>query len=116
MCGASIFRKVAALALVQLGNAAADADTNGQSGCTITAKVCLNFPEFSRTQFRDNLGETHVETGSNEAACLKRAEDFHHWCGNNASAGAQVAATYNPGQWSQIYHPGSCPMGWSQWD
>jgi len=86
------------------------------AGCTITASDCLNFPEFSGMQFRDELGEEHLETGSNEAACLKRAEDFHHWCGNNQSSGSQVAATYNPKRLSQLYHPGACDKGWSQWD
>jgi len=85
-------------------------------GCTITAKVCQNFPEFQRTQFRDILGEEHVQAGSDEAACLKRAEEFHHWCGNSASEGVQVAATYNPQRWSQLYNPGACDKGWSQWD
>merc|ERR1711920_511097 len=26
------------------------------------------------------------------------------------------AATYNPAQWTQVYHPGACERGWSQWD
>eukprot|EP00440_Ansanella_granifera_P062689 gb/GFBE01067975.1/.p1 GENE.gb/GFBE01067975.1/~~gb/GFBE01067975.1/.p1 ORF type:complete len:314 (+),score=83.32 gb/GFBE01067975.1/:1-942(+) len=85
-------------------------------GCTITAKECQNFPEFRRTQFRDLLGEEHLEAASNEAACLKRAEEFHHWCGNSADEGVQVAATYNPKKWSQLYNPGACDKGWSQWD
>mmetsp|Transcript_146650 Transcript_146650/g.258476 ORF Transcript_146650/g.258476 Transcript_146650/m.258476 type:complete len:315 (+) Transcript_146650:73-1017(+) len=92
------------------------ADTLRKDGCTITAKACTNFPEFSRMQFRDHLGEEHLETGSDDGACLKRAEDFHHWCGNGASGGAQVAATFNPRNWSQVYHPGACDKGWSQWD
>lgn len=87
-----------------------------EKGCTITAAQCKNFPEFQRMQFRDYVGEEHLGTGGNEAACLKRAEDFHHWCGNGEQAGAQVAATYNPAQWSQAYHPGACERGWSQWD
>ncbi|CAK8985677.1 unnamed protein product [Durusdinium trenchii] len=85
------------------------------TGCTITAKICSNFPDFQRTQFRDDIGETHVNAGGNDAACLKRAEDFHHWCGNGASD-AQVAASYEREQLSQVYHPGACPGGWSQWD
>lgn len=85
-------------------------------GCTITAAACKNFPEYSRTQFRDTIGEEHLGVSSNEAACLKRAEDFHHWCGNGARDGAQVAATYNPKTLSQAYHPGACDQGWSQWD
>lgn len=96
--------------------AIADELASAEPGCTITATFCRNFPEFSRTQFRDSIGEENLEAGSNEAACLKRAEDLHHWCGNNASMGAQVAATYNPKQWSQLYHQGACDPGWSQWD
>uniref|UniRef100_A0A7R9ZVV6 C-type lectin domain-containing protein n=2 Tax=Pyrodinium bahamense TaxID=73915 RepID=A0A7R9ZVV6_9DINO len=87
-----------------------------EAGCTITAAVCKNFPELQRKQFRDTIGEEHLNAGSNEAACLKRAEDFHHWCGNSDSAGAQVAATYNPAKWTQVHHPGACEAGWSQWD
>lgn len=86
------------------------------AGCTITTKMCKNFPEFRQKQFRDSIGEQHVGAGSNDAACLKRAEDFHHWCGNGADSGAQVAATFNKAQWSQVYHPGACDAGWSQWD
>mmetsp|Transcript_39655 Transcript_39655/g.71849 ORF Transcript_39655/g.71849 Transcript_39655/m.71849 type:complete len:307 (+) Transcript_39655:84-1004(+) len=86
-----------------------------EGGCTITANICKNFPEFQRKQFRDNIGEELVGAGGNDAACLKRAEDFHHWCGNAAS-GAQVAATYNSESLTQVYHPGACEAGWSQWD
>ncbi|CAE7694268.1 rpsB [Symbiodinium microadriaticum] len=86
------------------------------AGCTITAKLCRNFPEYQQRQFRDDLGESHVGAGSNDAACLKRAEDFHHWCGNGASDDAQVAATYGSDHLSQVYHPGACHPGWSQWD
>mmetsp|Transcript_34185 Transcript_34185/g.79795 ORF Transcript_34185/g.79795 Transcript_34185/m.79795 type:complete len:302 (-) Transcript_34185:125-1030(-) len=86
------------------------------SGCTITAKLCRNFPEYQQRQFRDDLGESHVNAGNNDAACLKRAEDFHHWCGNGASDDAQVAATYGADHLSQVYHPGACHAGWSQWD
>mmetsp|Transcript_22010 Transcript_22010/g.38752 ORF Transcript_22010/g.38752 Transcript_22010/m.38752 type:complete len:303 (-) Transcript_22010:140-1048(-) len=85
-------------------------------GCTITVKACRNYPEFKRTQFRDALGEQHVQAGGNDAACLKRAEDMHFWCGNSLHDGAQVAATYNPQKLSQVYHPGACEKGWSQWD
>eukprot|EP00930_Biecheleria_cincta_P083474 TRINITY_DN73035_c0_g1_i1.p1 TRINITY_DN73035_c0_g1~~TRINITY_DN73035_c0_g1_i1.p1 ORF type:complete len:319 (-),score=61.89 TRINITY_DN73035_c0_g1_i1:233-1189(-) len=96
--------------------AAAAQSSLGEEGCTITAKVCANFPEFQRKQFRDDLGEEHLGTRDSEAACLKRAEEFHHWCGNAESEGVQVAATYNPMKWSQIYNPGACDKGWSQWD
>lgn len=87
-----------------------------EPGCTITAAACKNFPSYARAQFRDSLGERHLNTGGNEAACLKRAEDFHHWCGNGGKAGSLVAATYNPQKLSQVYHPGACEEGWSQWD
>jgi hypothetical protein len=85
------------------------------TGCTITAADCANFPEFKRTQFRDATGEKHQQTGSVDAACLKRAEDFHHWCGNSAGD-AKVAATFNPAEVSQVYHTGACEQGWSQRD
>lgn len=87
-----------------------------EQGCTITASACRNYPEFHRKQFRDILGEEHLKTGNNDAACLKRAEDFHHWCGNGEDSGAVVSATFNPAQWTQVYHPGACQAGWSQWD
>jgi len=83
-------------------------------GCTITAQSCVNFPQFGSSQFRDAAGEVHLRTASNEAACLKRAEDFHFWCGNDAQRGAQVAATYNPTETSMIYSPDACDQGWSQ--
>jgi hypothetical protein len=86
------------------------------TGCFITVKACRNYPEFSRTQFRDALGEQHAQTASNEAACLKRAEDMHFYCGNDGKDGAQVAATYAAQQLSQVFHPGACDKGWSQWD
>eukprot|EP00933_Yihiella_yeosuensis_P076423 TRINITY_DN8616_c1_g1_i1.p1 TRINITY_DN8616_c1_g1~~TRINITY_DN8616_c1_g1_i1.p1 ORF type:complete len:307 (+),score=56.79 TRINITY_DN8616_c1_g1_i1:46-966(+) len=87
-----------------------------ESGCTITANQCRNFPEYQRKQFRDTVGEENVGAGKNDAACLKRAQDFHHWCGNDISSGAQVAATFNSLQLSQVYHPGACEKGWSQFD
>jgi len=91
-------------------------DAEAKEGCILTAKTCRNFPEFTRTQFRDSAGESASKTGSNEAACLKRAEDMHFFCGNGAKEGAQVAATFAPQQLSQVYHPNACPQGWSQWD
>lgn len=112
----SSFRLPSFWILVVGAVAGADEADDAEKGCTITASVCRNFPELARTQFRDSVGEENLEAGTNEAACLKRAEDFHHWCGNNASSGAQVVATYNPKQWSQMYHEGACDKGWSQWD
>jgi len=103
------------ISLLATALVAAD-DASQDGGCTITVSSCKNFPDFQRTQFRDGVAESHLSAGSNEAACLKRAEDFHHWCGNGAKGGAQVAATYNPQKLSQIYHPGACDAGWSQWD
>jgi len=84
-------------------------------GCTIIAAICRNYPEFNRTHFRDNTGEAYLDAGGNEAACLKRAEDFHYWCGNGVGA-ASVAAAHGPTKWSQVYVPGACEKGWSQWD
>eukprot|EP00438_Fugacium_kawagutii_P036353 Skav213963 [mRNA] locus=scaffold5525:27681:38002:- [translate_table: standard] len=89
------------------------------AGLRFAALGSQNFPEYHQKQFRDDVGETHVNAGGNDAACLKRAEecsdDFHHWCGNPASD-AQVAASYEPTMKCQVYHPGACPAAWSQWD
>lgn len=101
--------------LAGLGAFLGSAEEGGE-GCTITAAQCRNFPEYQRTQFRDKVGEEHLGAGQNDAACLKRAQDFHHWCGNGESTGAQVASTYNPTKLTQVYHPGACDLGWSQWD
>jgi len=110
-----MFRLSAALAAAALAAGAA-AEEEAASGCTITATACKNFPEFRRTTFRDSVGEEHLGVGGNDAACLKRAEDFHYWCGNGLNSGATVAATHNPSKVSQVYHPGACESGWSQWD
>jgi len=85
-------------------------------GCTLTVAECRNFPEYRRKQFRDSVGEQHLKANSNDAACLKRAEDLHHWCGNGLESGPQVGATFSPAPVSQVYHPGACERGWSQWD
>jgi len=90
--------------------------SGAEEGCTITAAACKNFPGLHRKQFRDSVGEEHLSAATNDAACLKRAEDFHHWCGNSDSAGGQVAATFNSASLTQVYHPGACEAGWSQWD
>jgi len=82
------------------------------ASCLITSKVCANFPEFGRTQFRDVVGEEYLQAAQHEAACLKRAEDFHHWCGNTGNI--SVAATFMPDK-TQFYDPGACDAGWSQW-
>lgn len=87
-----------------------------EKGCTITAISCKNFPEFRHTHFRDAVGEEMLSAGDNDAACLKRAEDFHYWCGNGVTSGASVAATHNPSKLSQVFHPNACDQGWSQWD
>lgn len=83
------------------------------ASCLITSKVCANFPEFGRIQFRDVVGEEYLHAAQHEAACLKRAEDFHHWCGNNAST--SVASTFMLDK-TQFYDPSACDAGWSQWD
>eukprot|EP00439_Symbiodinium_sp_Y106_P087540 s2_g76.t2 len=103
-----IMARILAIALLLPG-------TRGD-GCIITAKVCRNFPEFNRTQFRDTLGEEHLGAGTEAAACLRRAEDFHHWCGNGPEPGASVASTFSQEGVSQIYDAGACLPGWSQFD
>jgi len=105
---------VTALAFAILALAAAAVDE--EKGCTITATACKNFPEFRRTTFRDSVGEEHLSAGDSDSACLKRAEDFHYWCGNGDASSASVAATYNPSKVTQIFHPGACDGGWSLWD
>lgn len=87
-----------------------------EGGCILTAIACKNFPEFRRTTFRDSIGEQHLGTGNSDAACLKRAEDLHHWCGNVGQNGATVAATHVASKVSQVYHPRACENGWSQYD
>lgn len=81
------------------------------ASCLITSKVCTNFPEFSRTQFRDAIGEEHLNAAQEEAVCLTRAQDFHHWCGNTNSV--SVAATFKDK--TQFYDPSACEAGWSLW-
>eukprot|EP00933_Yihiella_yeosuensis_P030575 TRINITY_DN24202_c0_g1_i1.p1 TRINITY_DN24202_c0_g1~~TRINITY_DN24202_c0_g1_i1.p1 ORF type:complete len:308 (-),score=44.37 TRINITY_DN24202_c0_g1_i1:86-1009(-) len=109
----SLAASITALTFLEFGPSEA---LEQQTGCSITSRTCRNFPEFSKIQFRDSIGEEHWDTLTNEASCLKRAEDFHHWCGNDASEGIQVAATYNPTSLTQMYNPGACEKGWSQWD
>eukprot|EP00746_Dinoflagellata_sp_MGD_P004126 gnl/MRDRNA2_/MRDRNA2_107984_c0_seq1.p1 gnl/MRDRNA2_/MRDRNA2_107984_c0~~gnl/MRDRNA2_/MRDRNA2_107984_c0_seq1.p1 ORF type:complete len:303 (-),score=70.58 gnl/MRDRNA2_/MRDRNA2_107984_c0_seq1:59-967(-) len=88
------------------------AESSAEEGCTITARECTNFPQFAETQFRDVHGETHLGANKKEANCLKRAEDFHHWCGNDAKK-ASVAATFHPKKSTQVYHEQACDRGWS---
>jgi hypothetical protein len=107
---------VGSLALLLRIASGLEAEAKEALGCILTVATCRNFPEFTRTQFRDTAGEEHSKTGTNEAACLKRAEDMHYFCGNGAKEGAQVAATFSAQQLSQVYHPGACEKGWSQWD
>jgi len=102
------------LLLAPVASEAVDAEK--AEGCTITASACKNFPEFRRTTFRDSVGEEHLGAQDNDASCFKRAEDFHYWCGNGPDSGATVAATHNPSQTSQIFHPKACENGWSLWD
>lgn len=86
------------------------------SNCVLTVRPggCKNFPEFGGTQFNDHYGEELLSAGEQESYCLRRAEDFHHWCGNGRSSeNATVAATYVPEQTTQIYHPNACPNDWS---
>lgn len=85
----------------------------GHSDCIITAKQCNNFPTFSGTQFPDKYGEELLDVGS-PSKCVRRAEDFHHWCGNGRdSEKATVAATHRETMLTQIYHPTACDPKWS---
>lgn len=107
------------------------------NNCVLTAKNCANFPQFNGRQFADKFGAAYLDL-SNPSACLRRAEDFHHWCGNGRSEwadrkqednknstnpdtldgsfnglDASVAATFLPTGDSQIYFPDACPKNWS---
>jgi len=82
--------------------------------CVVTAKHCENFPQFSNNQFRDKYGEELLGAGENPSRCMRRAEDFHHWCGNGRdNENATVATTYMPSLDAQVYHPTACDPGWS---
>ena len=72
--------------------------------CVLTALSCANFPRLARQQFEDDAWT--------EGRCLRRAEDLHHWCGNDGST-SEVAATFRPTGLTQVYRPGACEPGWS---
>lgn len=101
------------------------------NNCVLTVRPggCTNFPRFGGNQFADSIGQTYLDL-SNPSACLRRAEDFHHWCGNgreefqsntNTTSStahdlgqeASVAATFLPTGDTQIYFADACPRGWS---
>lgn len=91
-----------------------------QFKCLITAKKCSNYPQFAGKQFPDTHGLNYLGVGDKPSFCLRRAEDFHHWCGNNqdglnaaGAANASVAASYTPTGDSQVYHPDACDADWS---
>lgn len=81
--------------------------------CVLSARKCANFPQFENSQFHDKWGEDLVSV-DNPSACLRRAEDFHHWCGNGRKTETPtVAATYVPTADTQIYFPTACEEDWS---
>lgn len=85
----------------------------GMENCVLSARKCTNFPQFDNAQFADRFGEDLVGV-ENSSACLRRAEDFHHWCGNGRETEKPtVAATYVPSGDTQIYFPTACDQGWS---
>jgi hypothetical protein len=84
---------------------------SAEDGCLITAHECVNFPSLSKQQFRDSVGEDHFGTATNEANCLKRAEDLHSWCGNQGEV--KIAATFLRSGRTHVYQPSICDKGWS---
>jgi len=54
-----------------------------QFKCLITAKRCNNYPQFAGKQFPDTHGLNYLGVAEKPSFCLRRAEDFHHWCGNS---------------------------------
>lgn len=82
--------------------------------CVISARQCNNFPEFNNSHFPDAHGHQYLGTAGSASKCARRAEDFHHWCGNGrGSEKALTAATHRPTMTSQIYHPTACDPKWS---
>ncbi|CAD7943648.1 unnamed protein product [Amoebophrya sp. A25] len=103
---------VSAEAVVADGTKSTTLETSGS--CVLSARRCERFPRFENRQFRDTLGEAHLGVNDAGSNCIRRAEDFHHWCGNGReNPKASVAATYTPTGLSQVYHPTACPFGWS---
>ena len=87
------------------------AAASAEDGCLITAHECVNFPSLSKQQFRDSVGEEQFGTATNEANCLKRAEDLHSWCGNQGEV--KIAATFLRTGRTHVYQPSICDKGWS---
>jgi len=82
--------------------------------CIISSRKCNNFPEFDDSVFPDAYGHEYLGTQSAAGKCMRRAEDFHHWCGNGReNERAMTAATHKPTLTSQIYHPTACDPKWS---
>mmetsp|Transcript_19512 Transcript_19512/g.48948 ORF Transcript_19512/g.48948 Transcript_19512/m.48948 type:complete len:307 (+) Transcript_19512:252-1172(+) len=89
----------------------------GEPSCVLSAQRCQKFPSFAGTQFADRFGEELLGAGDTPASCLRRAEDFHHWCGNGRDVErAAVAATHVKTRQTQVFHPTACDPGWSLYD
>ncbi|KAF4663342.1 hypothetical protein FOL46_004810 [Perkinsus olseni] len=79
--------------------------------CIITSSVCEHFLHLTNKQFEDVLGERYLGTADNEPMCLRRAQQFHDWCGNPSSqSSVTVAASFNAR--TQLYSPDACDDGW----
>ncbi|KAF4734491.1 hypothetical protein FOZ63_023428 [Perkinsus olseni] len=81
-----------------------------ESRCMITSSACVHFPHLTNKQFEDVLGERYLGTADNEPMCLRRAQQFHDWCGNPSSQVMTVAASFNAR--TQLYSPDACDDGW----
>lgn len=82
--------------------------------CILTSRSCTNFPKFDNKQFEDKYAKELLGL-DNPSACYRRAEDFHHWCGNGREkADARISATWVSGTFdTQVYHPTACDPEWS---
>jgi len=82
--------------------------------CMISAKRCNNYPEFTNTYFPDAYGHAYLGSQDSQGKCARRAEDFHHWCGNGQKdPHAATASTHLATMTTAIYHPTACDPGWS---
>lgn len=97
--------------------------TRASPPCRISAARCQNYPSLDDATFLDSIGHGNGIT-ADSSGCLRRAEDFHHWCGNDRHSSKQerqnkgqrppdVAATHLPSGDTQFYRSGACDSGWS---
>jgi Lectin C-type domain len=83
-----------------------------EQGCLISINECPRYPHMSNLQFRDSEGETALNTGSNEPACLLRAGDYHNFCDSSRTETPQVSASFTATGNTNFFNPQSCDPGW----